>query len=372
MSNHPEQSPEGNSGFVVAASVLGLVALAQVLAVAWFVVNFKPVEDKGDGGVNEPSGFPLLPQDSLAQPSGGQGPHEIHRPRTVANIPNIDPASVMSALAEPQSSDDAIEREIAVQNKAALFYLDKGMALRNDGDMQGALVHFNSAASLEKDHPRILYEFAITYEKMGLSHKADNFWNSIHALGRVRGGDYYALADFRLKGESPEAEAFDPHQSEAPVAPARKFVEVASAIAEPDENIAEGERVVLNVLIKASPEIRVNPRYVNVRVDFYDLVNESMVDLTRAVPANRWVTAPVDWQNQAEELLEVTYFLPPQADQEILDFGHRAYHGYVIRVYYRDELQDTVAEPAALLEMAEHSSDGESVPSSSEESLFPR
>ena len=128
-----------------------------------------------------------------------------------------------------------------------------------------------------------------------------------------------------------------------------KILQISSAIPEPDPTVAEGQRVVLNVLIKSAPEITINPEYVHVRVDFYDVVNEDMVDLTRAVPANRWVTQPVNWQDQSEELLEVTYFLPPQADQEIVDFGHRAYHGYVVKIYYHDQLQDVIAEPASLL-----------------------
>ena len=115
-----------------------------------------------------------------------------------------------------------------------------------------------------------------------------------------------------------------------------------------------------------------NPKYVHVRVDFYDIVNESMVDLTRAVPANRWVTQPVDWSEQAEELLEVTYFLPPQTDQDILDFGHRAYHGYLIKVYYRDEIQDVIAEPRSLLDLAESASENPPVAPLGDEVFFPR
>ena len=105
----------------------------------------------------------------------------INRTHSIANIPTIDPATVTPPAVDDQTSG-GVDEEIAVTNKAALFYLDQGMALRNDGDMQGALVHFNSAASLEKDHPRILYEFAVTYEEMGLSEKAANFWKSIYHI----------------------------------------------------------------------------------------------------------------------------------------------------------------------------------------------
>ena len=275
------------------------------------------------------------------------------------------------------------------------------MMLRKEGDMQGALVHFNSAASLEKDHPRILYEFAITYDEMGLAAKAGNFWKSIYQLGPVRGGDYYSLADFRLKGQVPSAPSAPiapsaemdwemPAPAPTPIpaaegesaalpiqqplaAPAtEKILQISSAIAEPDPTVAEGQRVVLNVLIKSAPEITINPEYVHVRVDFYDAVNEDMVDLTRAVPANRWVTQPVNWQNQSEELLEVTYFLPPQADQEIVDFGHRAYHGYVVKIYYHDQLQDVIAEPSSLLKSTDLSDSLQPSEPPVDDDFFPR
>lgn len=315
------------------------------------------------------------------------------RTHSVANIPTIDPGAVTPPAIDEAAAGD-VDEEIPIQNKAALFYLDQGMMLRKEGDMQGALVHFNSAASLEKDHPRILYEFAITYEEMGLVAKAGNFWKSIYEMGSVRGGDYYSLADFRLKGQAPNAPnapnaGMDeempaptlaaggesttlPLQNPLPTPSTEKILQISSAIAEPDHTVAEGERVVLNVLIKSAPEITINPEYVHVRVDFYDVVNEDMIDLTRAVPANRWVTQPVNWQNQSEELLEVTYFLPPQADQEILDFGHRTYHGYVVKIYYHDQLQDVIAEPASLLNSADLSNSLQKSEPRVDDDFFPR
>ncbi|MEZ5324006.1 MAG: hypothetical protein R3F19_02960 [Verrucomicrobiales bacterium] len=371
--SRPKANPaDGSSAFTTAATVLGLIALAQVAAVAWFVTQYEPENGEPNGSTSTIAssaslGSPGTNIISAPEAAVNEAPR-IARTHAVANIPTIDPGTVTPPAVD--ETGDGVDEEIPIQNKAALYYLDQGMMLRADGDMQGALVHFNSAASLEKDHPRILYEFAITYEEMGLSAKAANFWKSIYQMGPVRGGDYYSLADFRLKGQAPEARdeyllpdlsgelasATPPVADPLPVTPAakvapvRKILKIGSAIAEPDKTVAEGERVVLNVLIQSTPGVTINPEYVHVRVDFYDVVNEDMVDLTRAVPANRWVTQPVNWQNQSEELLEVTYFLPPQADQEILDFGHRAYHGYVVKVYYHDQLQDAVAEPVTLLD----------------------
>jgi hypothetical protein len=50
------------------------------------------------------------------------------------------------------------------------------------------------------------------------------------------------------------------------------------------------------------------------------------------------------------ELLDVTYFLPSMSPQEVLDHGRRDFHGYLVKLYYKDRLQAVVAEPRELLE----------------------
>ena len=227
MSRARTQPTEGNSAFVTAATVLGVFAIAQVAAVVWFVANFEPPGDAAEADAS-----PIHQQALIPDQTDEKAP-QISRTHTIANIPTVDPATVTPPVMEDQNRE-RIEKDVAIQNKSALYYLDQGMALRNEGDMQGALVHFNSAASLEKDHPRILYEFAITYEEMDLTSKAGNFWRTIYEMGRVRGGDYYALAEFRLKGKTPKVETVS-----VPSGPARKYLEIASAIAEPDETVAE-------------------------------------------------------------------------------------------------------------------------------------
>ena len=56
------------------------------------------------------------------------------------------------------------------------------------------------------------------------------------------------------------------------------MLEIADAIAEPDEELQEGERVVLNILLGATRDILIRASEVEVRVEFFELVNDSMVD----------------------------------------------------------------------------------------------
>jgi tetratricopeptide (TPR) repeat protein len=341
-------NPEGRNAFTIAASILGLFALGQVAAVVLFVANYAPTETSIESA-SAGDDFPLINRPrTRVRPAP---PAPMNRTRPVAIAP-IDPSTMQPPVPETSPAPGTgITDEIAIQNKSALTYLDKGMHSRDRGDMRGALIKFRAAAALEPNHPRVLYEFAMTFEQMGLTEKATQTWRSIYELGQVRAGDYFLLADFRLKGKQPKSD------TESIPEPSNQSLKIARAVAERDLSVTEGERVVLNVLISALPGSQPNPQDVHVRVDFYDIVNEASVDLTRAVPSNRWITQPVDWQGQSEELLEVAYFLPPQTDSDILEFGQRKYHGYVIRVYYRDQVQDVVAEPRALLDVADRPAD---------------
>jgi len=77
---------------------------------------------------------------------------------------------------------------------------------------------------------------------------------------------------------------------------------------------------------------------------FYDRLNGVDLASTAANVSNRWSDPPADFADGNQETLEVTYDLPqPEGRGE-----RREYYGYIVRLYYRDQLQDSFAEPAAL------------------------
>jgi hypothetical protein len=61
-----------------------------------------------------------------------------------------------------------------------------------------------------------------------------------------------------------------------------------------------------------------------------------------AVPGKPvWLNAPLDWENFTTRVFTARFFSPPQQCA-----------GYVVRTYYRKQLQDAVAAPPALLNAA--------------------
>jgi hypothetical protein len=105
-------------------------------------------------------------------------------------------------------------------------------------------------------------------------------------------------------------------------------------------------RFVLRVPIKIRERTKVNVKDLTVQVLFYDRVDDKP-QRTSANVNHRWGTQPTDWRDDDTELLEVEYHQPlPDASDPKRE--NRIYFGYIIRVYYKDELQATGAEPADL------------------------
>jgi hypothetical protein len=142
-------------------------------------------------------------------------------------------------------------------------------------------------------------------------------------------------------------------------------------------------RLLLRVGVKKRPETPIDHTKVKIQVFFYDMVNNDQVVLTNAEVSYEWITPGHDWAETGTEVLDVTYLRPkppppgtplanqrldvpdsvekakrsarePKAAADILpasDTGPRQYLGYIVRVYYKDQLQAVRADPTRLLNL---------------------
>ena len=108
-------------------------------------------------------------------------------------------------------------------------------------------------------------------------------------------------------------------------------------------------------------------------VFLYDIVNDKDIKLTDADVSNEWVTPKHDWSDTNPEVLLVRYVRaktggalsesslseaaakvrPGQkgrSSKSSGDLGQRKYLGYIVRMYYDDDLQAVQAEPSRLLQ----------------------
>jgi hypothetical protein len=180
---------------------------------------------------------------------------------------------------------------------------------------------------------------------MGQRAKAMEYWADIEVMGTEGAGDYWALADLKLKGDT----AIEAIPSDA-------LLTISNVFVQRHPEVTNGEKVTLRVAIKAKAGAEVLPSDVAVNVFFYDLVNGEKVARTTAdQPQYNWMTFPINWKDQPEEILDVEYFHPILSPEEIREIGKRQYHGYVIELNYRDQLQDVIAEPRTLRTQAAES-----------------
>ncbi len=103
-------------------------------------------------------------------------------------------------------------------------------------------------------------------------------------------------------------------------------------------------------LAPASPGLRVDRGAVRVEVTFYDRDPETgAVEPTEARVSQEAGQPAAAWGREGENIVSATYVVPRGLRAGQLAQGRaRIFHGYRVRVFYRDRLQDEVAVPRTL------------------------
>jgi hypothetical protein len=135
------------------------------------------------------------------------------------------------------------------------------------------------------------------------------------------------------------------------------------------------KNMALQIGIKKQPGTTIDHDKVRIFVKFYDTVGDKDIKLTDADVNYEWLTPKHDWTETDPEVLSVKYVRPKTsgassesslsevaatvrpgqkgrgAKGSTADSGRRKYLGYIIQVYYDDELQAVQAEPSRLLQL---------------------
>jgi tetratricopeptide (TPR) repeat protein len=301
---------------------------------------------------------------------------------TTARPPAASPASAYSPA--PAAAQPTAPPAAAVTSPGPSIVdqlLREGKELRERGDTTNALARFQEALDSEPDNTSVLEEMAQTYEAMQLFDRANDVWRRIKQISPSDSATY-ELADRRLKVGVPTAVMTEPSSTpETDIAP-RKDIggnadgqvmgisEVKTTVtpdADADTNLA------LEIGIKKEPGAAVDHDKVKILVFLYDIVNDKDIKLTDADVSNEWLTPKHDWSDSNPERLLVRYVRaktggalsesslsdaaakvrPGQkgrGSKGAVNTGERKYLGYIVRVYYADDLQAVQAEPSRLLQ----------------------
>jgi hypothetical protein len=287
----------------------------------------------GDGTVSEGQGSGAsagAPRIDTKEAGGGTPMNEV------AAIPVVPVAPELGMI--DKETWPQVSKDLAIVDPKVIELVEAGATLRARGDLQGALARLREADALSPNHPKVLYEIADCFSAMGLREKAAVEWEKILDMGSERAGDYWLIADVNLRGDSSEESPSD-----------QSILRIANILVQRHPEVKDGEKVTVRIAVKARAGEAVVPKEVVVNVFFFDLVNGTDVARTTAdQPRYQWTTLPIDWKEQPEEVLEVEYFHPVLTPEQVRDLGDRKYHGHIVEVYYRDELQDVVAQPRTL------------------------
>jgi tetratricopeptide (TPR) repeat protein len=293
--------------------------------------------------------------------------------------------AVASVTPAPANMQSAVSSPAVAEAPASAVdqLLRQGVELRDRGDTTTALKHFEEALDKDPNNTAVLTEAAKTYDLMQLYDRANEMWRKIQEMGPAAGAAY-ELADQRLKVgvQNPAAEDSDASKPatdtaaqshkdvggkpEGPIMAITDVKTTETSDPDADANIA------LQIGIKRQPNATVDHNKVKILVFLYDIVDDKDIKLTDADVSNDWLTPTHDWSGTDPEILSVKYVRPKTAatsadssssattarhDRKTrgakgagADIGRRKYLGYIVRIYYDDELQAVQAEPSRLLQ----------------------
>jgi tetratricopeptide (TPR) repeat protein len=354
--------------------VLALFGTAQLSAVAFYYV--------GRTRSAKASGTPSITASATKSSGVAQGGSSAATTNgREASAPSINSLTQPPTSIIPASKSDRL--------------LSEAKALRDRGDTTNALALMQEAAQQEPKNATVLAEMAKTYESMQSFDRSNETWRRVQDIGPAA-GLLYDLAELKLRlgvpasasAGSPASAASSPAVATAPaesegIPDGSSFgiTEATSAqITDPDAET----HLVLKVGVKVRPNTPIDYTKVKIQVFFYDMVDNKDIKLTDADVSYEWLTPDHNWAGANPETLAVTYLRtkrdalsseaalsaaaaavtpsasgrksrsrtePPPPEGSADTLGQRKFLGYIVRVYYKDQLQAVRADPTKLLNL---------------------
>ena len=351
--------------FVIA---LGLVAVFGAVEIAGVAVHYI-----GRARAEYAAAHPQVPAATAAAPK-----------TTAAPVDQTTPAS--TTVQSPPST--------AVLSVAEQL-LKEATLLRDQGDTTNALLRLQEAAQTDPKNANVLAQMAMIYESIQLFERSNETWRKIQEIGPSAGA-LYELADMKLKNgvPAPATDATGPGlagispldagaaHSDADGIPEGSTFGVTEVTVTDTPDVDAETNMKLKIAVKVRPNTVIDHTKVKIQVFFYDTVDNKEVVLTDADVSYEWLTPHHDWKDTNPEILGVTYLRPknkPVSSDAALaaaaaavtpsggkkksstkkepseelpgEGGHRKYYGYIVRIYYSDQLQHVRADPTKLLNL---------------------
>lgn len=271
-------------------------------------------------------------------------------PPTEQTVAPAAPAASPGApdLSTPEGSGRlALPANATLQERINRFN-EEARAFQQSGDFQLAEAALQKALELKADDLLTLTNMAFLEQAKGNNQGAIDAWKKIIEIA-PENDKTVRLARERatLLEENMRLEAEAKQREQALLASGTRKIFIDSVKFIPEVLPANPAEVEADFLLKLdSGAENFDSSKLRVQVFVYSQAPDHQLEPAKIEAV--FVNNPPEWKSADGEVLRIKYskyFQPSEASED------RSYFGYLMRLYYNDELQDQRAEPAKLLEL---------------------
>lgn len=251
---------------------------------------------------------------------------------TASPTPQPQPATAAEPPAAPTSRTGSPEMDEV---------LDNARQMRELGAPDAALEALRQADLSLPNNPAVKRELAFTLQKMGRAEEARAVLQG--SATSTNSAPSQQTEHLQPTGSMP------PLISDAapPSLPAPKGpVRLGTCELKRDMTSADGNRMNFSVPLIAAAAGGFDPGQMNVDVFFYEQTEGGKVELRRGEKPEYAFDEVVDFSS-GTEFLNVTFAAP--SEEDLATHGMRHFYGYIVKLYYKQQLIDTQASPQTLL-----------------------
>ena len=314
--------------------IAGFLVAVQIFAGAFAIVNRHPPFLFSSPIPSETGpGYPS-PPDTAPRPGAttDYASDDLTPPRV--ELVNVSPEPQTGTALVPKTTSPApLAPDLSpitdpageIQDPLLARLVENGVASRRRGNLGGALEAFLEAANNSPNHPRILAEIAGTHGQLGNAKVAAEYWNKLASLGPLAAGEFFDVAKRALSGEAP-----------VPATLSRNLLRLGAIRVEQQPPARDGQWVHVFVPITSGTPIQLNSNDMDLRVQIYDQLSDGRIAPTTANVVYEFL--PRDWRSKGIKEIEMIYHQRHTSSGT----GDRNFFGYVIELYYQNQLQDSV------------------------------
>jgi hypothetical protein len=313
--------------FKVAAGILSAFLLIQLLMVVWYFL-------------------PNLQQAIVARVATPSSPSSAEPAPQIQQFPQVQEQPAQTA---PDLQQQPAEPSQETYERISKLVSESDKAFRI-GDYDLGITKILDADQLLPNDPGIMLRIARLYEKTGKIPDAVTLYRQVLALPdlppELRTQTERKLNIIKTSETSTQTPTVTAPEQGADMRD-EIGLQPGSILGIVDTRLSDGTQgtKVLRISIKARPNQEIDSKKMRVHVFFYDRDSAGNVQLTDSRVITEWISPPVNWRDNEPELLNATYTPPNAADPANAGMS---FVGYVVGIYYNDELQDTRADPGSL------------------------